>query len=252
MCDIAGETWKTMRKASQLLLTSKNFRPFHGVLHAEATQMVVDLLQDPAGFMDHCERFTTSFLLAIMYGSRGAQASSPDVRDFLFVNHRFMAALDILAAPPVDVFPVLKYVPRRFAGWKQEAEAIHKLQDSLYLRLLQKVKARLARGEGSGCFMEQAVQNADEWGLKDDDWLSNFGGTLLEGSHTTSGVIQSLIVSAVAHPEKQALAAKELEAVVGPDRVPCLEDIDRLPYTRAFMKEVSNPSHLIPNPQLPA
>lgn len=60
----------------------------------------------------------------------------------------------------------------------------------------------------------------------------------MEGSHTTSGVIQTLIVSAVAHPEKQALVAKELEEVVGPNRVPTLEDIENLPYTRAFIKEV--------------
>lgn len=121
--------------------------------------------------MDHAERFTTSFLLAVMYGARSPQKSSPDVHDFLDVNHRFMAALDILAAPPVDVFPVLKYVPRRFAGWKREAEEIHLLQESLYMRLLQKVKARLARGEGNNCFLEQAILNQDEWGLTNDDWL---------------------------------------------------------------------------------
>lgn len=68
--------------------------------------------------------------------------------------------------------------------------------------------------------------------------VSNLGGTLLEGSHTMSGVIQSLIVSAVAHPEKQAVVAKELEEVVGSDRVPREEDLDSLPYTRAFIKEV--------------
>ncbi|KAH8649274.1 cytochrome P450 [Xylariales sp. PMI_506] len=233
----AGESWKIMRKASQHLLRGGKVKALNEILHGEATQMVVDLMNKPENFMEHSERFTTSNFLIIMYGTRGPQARSQDIHDFTYVNQRFMAALDMLAAPPVDVFPILKYVPGRFATWKQDAVEIHHLHDSLYKRLLKKVKDRMAKGQANGCLMEQAIQSAREWGLKDDDWLSNLGGTLLEGSHTTSGAVQSFILTAAVHSEQQAIAAAELEAVVGPDRVPMLSDLENLPYTCAFMKE---------------
>lgn len=69
-------------------------------------------------------------------------------------------------------------------------------------------------------------------------YRSNLGGTILEGSDTTSASIQNVIVCAVAFPEKQKLVSEELERVIGPHRVPRLEDLDNLPYTRAFINEV--------------
>ncbi|KAF1959367.1 cytochrome P450 [Byssothecium circinans] len=233
----ANETWKLMRKASQALLNSRNLEKFTKVQHAEATQMIVDLIHTPENWMEHCQRFTTSFFLSVVYGTRGPQSSTPAVRDFLHAHRRFMRALNFGTAPPVDLFPILKLVPKRFAGWKREAEAVKGLHDELYSRLTKQVRERLRKGRGNGCFMEDALQNDEAWGMKDEVWLNNLGGTILEGSDTTSASIQNVIVCAVAFPDKQRLVSEELERVVGPNRVPRLEDLNNLPYTRAFINE---------------
>lgn len=122
-------------------------------------------------WMVHCQRYTTSFFLSVIYGTRGARPDSPDVRDFLHVHRRFMNALNFGTAPPVDLFPILKYIPERFAAWKREAKEIKRLHDQLYSKLTKQVQARLARGKGNGCFMEDAILNAEEIGMKDDEWL---------------------------------------------------------------------------------
>ena len=41
------------------------------------------------------------------------------------------------------------------------------------------------------------------------------------------------------HPESQKAAQAELDAVVGPDRLPEFSDYDCLPYMRAFVKELT-------------
>jgi hypothetical protein len=82
-----------------------------------------------------------------------------------------MDALNFGTAPPVDVFPILQYVPKYFAKWKREAEEIRDLHGKLYSKLTKQVQARLDSGNGNGCFMEDAILNAEEWGLKDDEWL---------------------------------------------------------------------------------
>ena len=41
------------------------------------------------------------------------------------------------------------------------------------------------------------------------------------------------------HPDSQKAAQAELDAVVGPDRLPEFSDYDCLPYMRAFVKELT-------------
>lgn len=66
---------------------------------------------------------------------------------------------------------------------------------------------------------------------------SNVGGTLLEASDTVPVTIWSFIICAVRYQKEQALAAAEIRQVIGPDRVPRQEDLEQLPYTRAFISE---------------
>lgn len=119
----------------------------------------------------HIQRFTSSFTLALVYGKRAPRVTSLDIKDFLHVHRKFMTALEFGTAPPVDIFPILKYVPARFAKWKREGEEIKHLQESLYARLTDDVKARLDRNMGNGSFMEDAIRNAKEWGMKNDEYL---------------------------------------------------------------------------------
>lgn len=71
----------------------------------------------------------------------------------------------------MDLFPILKWVPRYFASWKADAEDIGRCQQELYATWTGQVRDRLDRGKATGCFMEDAVTNMREWGMKNDDWL---------------------------------------------------------------------------------
>ncbi|KIY51316.1 cytochrome P450 [Fistulina hepatica ATCC 64428] len=235
----AGEEWKVMRKASASLLSKESLRKFSDIQHAEVTQMMIDLVHDPDDWYMHIQRFTSSFTLALVYGKRSPRSTSPDITDFLHVHRRFMAALEFGTAPPADVIPILRYVPAMFAKWKREGIEIRNLQHKLYDRLVDDVQGRLDKGLGNGAFMEDAILHAKEWGMKNKDYLANLGGTLLEGSDTTSASTQYIILCAAAFPEKQQKVAEELERVVGRHRVPRFEDMPNLPYTRAFAEECS-------------
>ena len=69
--------------------------------------------------------------------------------------------------------------------------------------------------------------------------LSHIGGTLIEGgADTTSAFLQTLVLALVNFPEVQARAQQELDSVIGDERPPQLDDIERLPYIQAVIKEV--------------
>jgi hypothetical protein len=83
-----------------------------------------------------------------------------------------MNALEIGTMPPVDIFPILKYIPERFAPWKSELENIRDQHQGYNSRLLDAVEARLAKGIKCDVFMEDAIKSAKHWGLNRRELLS--------------------------------------------------------------------------------
>lgn len=82
-----------------------------------------------------------------------------------------MHILEIGTMPPVDLFPILQYVPERFASWKRQGKEIRRLHETLYDRLLTDVEDRMKGGLSLGVFMERAIENAKEWGLDSREML---------------------------------------------------------------------------------
>jgi len=61
---------------------------------------------------------------------------------------------------------------------------------------------------------------------------------LIEGaSETTSSFLQTLVLALVNFPDAQRLAQEEIDHVIGDERAPTLDDIEKLPYMQAVIKE---------------
>lgn len=68
---------------------------------------------------------------------------------------------------------------------------------------------------------------------------SYIGGDCLEaGADTTSKYLASFVLCIASHPKIQRRAQKDIDQVIGSDRVPSIEDIDHLPYIQAIINEV--------------
>ena len=75
---------------------------------------------------------------------------------------------------------------------------------------------------------------------------SYIGGNLIEGgADTTSAFLQTLVLALVNFPDMQARAQEELDSVIGDERSPVLDDIERLPYMQAIIKEVGHHTMMI-------
>ena len=63
-------------------------------------------------------------------------------------------------------------------------------------------------------------------------------GSLLEaGSDTTAATLTAFVQAMIVFPEVQKIARQELDEVVGPDRMPTIEDMEKLHYIRCCVKE---------------
>jgi hypothetical protein len=59
------------------------------------------------------------------------------------------------------------------------------------------------------------------------------------GAETSASYLQNFVVSLLQSPESQRKAQKEIDSIVGGDRLPVLADFERLPYIKALVREVS-------------
>ncbi|KAH8805047.1 cytochrome P450 [Xylogone sp. PMI_703] len=232
-----GEDWRKQRKVVQALLNLTAVNHMLPVQSAEASQTLMDLCYDPEGYYDHIRRYSTAVILATVFGQRGARFNSPKVQALYHAQDRFTAILEPGAAPPVDAFPFLRYLPDFMAPWKREARAIRQEQSSLYFALLNETKS-IAQERHSDCFMAKLLAEQEKHQL-DDEHLAYLGGILMEaGSDTTASTLLNFILALTKYPNVLIQAQKEIDMVCGDKRSPSIEDLDELPYLSACLSEV--------------
>lgn len=143
--------------------------------------------------------------------------------------------------PPLNLLPWLRHIPEWLPGgrWKAKSRALRGRIDMLYGEDIKACRKRLAENQGNGCFMEDVICNQERYGL-DDATVPQLGATLIEaGAETTSSLLDHFIQCVATHPDVQRRAQEEIDAVIGPSRVPTFEDIEQLPYVRATIQEVT-------------
>ena len=69
---------------------------------------------------------------------------------------------------------------------------------------------------------------------------------LLAGDGTSSITLRIALMLLANHPETQARMQKEIDVVVGKDRLPSLNDEPNLPFTQAFILETMRRYTLVP------
>ncbi|KAJ3839896.1 cytochrome P450 [Lentinula raphanica] len=232
-----GNEWRILRKTAHAILTPAAVMAHLPIQAAEATQVMHDLLKSPERFYTHIGRYSNSVIMSVLYGKRCPRYETREAASFFEVQHLWGLILEPGSQPPIDLLPFLCYVPRRWAPWKALSEKIRMDQRKLYFGLLDECADRIQKGEENGSFMEEVINRQDESGSSRE--LSGyFGGVLIEGgSDTTSSFLQSLILLLIAFPEVQRKGHEEIGGIVGDQRTPTLDDVPRLPYMQAIIKE---------------
>jgi len=105
--------------------------------------------------------------------------------------------------------------------------------------MIMRVKARMDAGEDvPDCLVKTLLLTQEQEKLDWEDLCMLSAVFTLGGVHSTAGVIQWFLALISSHPDIQAKAHAELDAVIGRDYWPSAEDEQRLPYIRAIIKEV--------------
>jgi cytochrome P450 len=138
-----------------------------------------------------------------------------------------------------DFYPVLRYLPTWLLPSKRQATQHYDREIKMYTEMYRDVKAKIQdkNSKYPPCVLNEVVSLQAKEGYS-DEYTSHIPAQLWEaGSDTTSTQLYAFMQALLLYPHVQTKGQAEIDAVIGHDRMPTLNDMTRLPYVRACVKE---------------
>ncbi|OCK74678.1 putative cytochrome P450 oxidoreductase [Lepidopterella palustris CBS 459.81] len=209
------------------------------VQEAEATVLLNGMLQAPDDMFNHVRRYTASVASILTFGQRAPTYDSWWGHNVYEILEGLLEAMEPGANPPVDEYPILQYLPKRFFFWKRRAWAAREALDSSWTKGRAVVEARRAKGIKRDCIADTLLDEyeAKGWPMTQHAFNNLLGELVEAGADTTASQILTLMLAFAKHPHVVKKAQKEIDAVCGPGRPPTWADFKDLPYINCIVKE---------------
>ncbi|KZT51052.1 cytochrome P450 [Calocera cornea HHB12733] len=210
----------------------------------EMRRTVLQLLEENGDPIPAVKQGVGCIISEVVYGHR---LSSPD-DEFLVKAREVLVIFERVIRPGaflVDTFPWLKYIPEWFpgAGFKRRAREWRATSDRLRQDHLDKVKRDMSAGTAHPSYVTNLLSQTEKSERMDvaevEELVKWSAGTLYgAGSDTTVVTIQNFLVALLQFPKAQERAREEVDRVVGRERMPDIQDRERMPYCQAMVQEI--------------
>ncbi|TFK92570.1 cytochrome P450 [Polyporus arcularius HHB13444] len=240
-----GQWWRRHRRAFWQHFNREASTMYWPAQRDVVHQFLGKLLRDSSRLMEHVRYTSSGAIMKVVYDIDAADE-----------DDRYIAALEAALEGPiqslvpgtflVDFLPFLRYIPtwfpgatsqRLFAKWQAAAETLKNLP-------YDHVEAAMKASEEAprsiiGKLITQITAYERRTRLEEEEIAKNIGAVSLEaGSDTTTHTLLAIFPAMAMHPRVLKKAQAELDAVVGPDRLPDFSDQESLVYVNAVVKEL--------------
>ncbi|KAG2362235.1 cytochrome P450 [Suillus spraguei] len=211
---------------------------YNEIEEVETHRFLKRVLAKPDQLREHVRHTAGAVILRISHGYEVKENGDPFV-DLANSSIEHSSQATTPGAFMVDIFPLLAKVPAWFpgAGFKRLAHEWRGTLEEMASAPHEFVKNQMVAGIAPMSFTSNLLEGSDVSAEQDHTvkWsaLSLYAG----GSDTTVSTVYSLFLAMTLFPDVQKKAQAEIDAVVGPDRLPSFADRDFLPYTEALVKE---------------
>ncbi|CAK7234014.1 hypothetical protein SBRCBS47491_008806 [Sporothrix bragantina] len=247
LCHGYNDTFKHYRKLLHHELgtkaTAAKFQEAQGV---EAKKQLVRILDHPQKLLEHFQTTASATVLGMAYG----YTVEPQGADMLVtLIDQMMTEFSLAAAPMawmVDIIPALQHIPEWFPGATFQKTAKKWRQSILnaayvpYRFVQRQMAAGVQQPSYVSRLVEQCKTESSSGSLdRDDEHAIVWTAASLYGAaaDTTVIILTTFTLAMTMFPEVQKLAQAEINRVVGFDRLPGIEDREKLPYVNALIKE---------------
>ncbi|KAI2776230.1 cytochrome P450 [Daldinia loculata] len=229
------DRWRVHRKLMHQGVGIQSVRRYRQFQNNESRVVAHDLLKAPDDYVKHFERYATSVVSIIAFGRRVESWSDPIITEVIAVMH-LAADLNVPGKTfpmLMETFPFLAKFPNVIAPWKY---GLGKRRGTHFFHALADEAVKKEGHEDS--FVHHLFSEGPKYNLRDAEISSLTGNLFGAGSDTSSSTLITFVLACCAFPETLVPAWEELDRVIGSHRSPTWEDEEKLPYVKAFVKEV--------------
>ncbi|KAF7372722.1 Steroid 17-alpha-hydroxylase/17,20 lyase [Mycena sanguinolenta] len=220
-----NETHFIGRKLTTGLMAAVRAGETESLQQFEALLNVTHLLDDGGkNWFHHIDRVSASMVLTAAFGLHCPTGQEPDLKEVIACVAEF-ATLSSPTASIINVLPFLDMIPGSMP-WRKRAQTHRRHEDAPYDRLI----TRAVSGDASGMNTWAAVFASEDKPEGDQRRLMNMFTTTAIAMHT-------FILACILYPEWIPRAQREIDTIVGEDRLPCFKDRPRLPFVEAIVRE---------------
>ncbi|KAF8999672.1 cytochrome P450 [Cyathus striatus] len=213
---------------------------FSDILQSGAHNFLKKLLENPMDCSLNIGMYAASNVLLLAYGYKVEREDDPLLAIVANAMDEF-SELTLSGAYLVDVIPILRHIPDWFpgAGWKQKIPICRDDRNKMLDIPFEWSQQQLNDGFKKLGFVHATLANNDGLTPQQIHQIKTTASDIYGGgSDTTLAGVQSFFLAMVLFPSAQAKAQSEIDAVIGSERLPTLEDRANLPYVEALYWEV--------------
>ncbi|KAF7372751.1 Cytochrome P450 2B11 [Mycena sanguinolenta] len=220
-----NETHFIGRKLTTGLMAGVRAGETESLQQFEALLNAAHLLGDGGkNWFDHINRVSASMVLSAAFGLHCPTGQEHDLKEVVACLAE-VVRLTTPSASIMNVLPFLDIIPRPMP-WRKRAQTFRKREDALYNSVI----THAVSGEASGMNTWAAAFAREDKPEGDQRRLMNqFAGTAVS--------LHTFILACVLYPEWIPRAQREIDTIVGEDRLPIFKDRPHLPYVEAIVRE---------------
>lgn len=224
------ERYRLHQRMEAPVLSPRASPTYYPIQDLESKQLLHDLLSSNK-FYKHFERYSVSLLYSLAYGFRIETGEEEVMKTTREVMENFGIAARV-GTWIVDAIPALNHLPMAISPWKQTAEKFFELEASQHLRNLTVGKTNKVWN-----WSKEFAKSKHSQDMSPLELAYDLGILADAGFETTSAVMVIFVLAMVSYPHFITTAREELDRVIGPDRLPTLDDRENLPYVAAVVEE---------------
>ncbi|KAF4437566.1 cytochrome P450 oxidoreductase [Fusarium austroafricanum] len=230
------DSWRKERRLITQAVSMSANNTYLAAMEAESKITLRDLLLDPENFDNNLSRYAFGVLTRSMLGFEVETANDPFIVETRKNIDEFLRGFrpDYY---PINVFPFLRFFPAWLVPSNSEMEKMRKKVYDMIVTVRERVKASVNDGTAGTSMYRHFFEHRDEYDITDDEAGYAFDSMISAGTASPHNALLTFLYLMMEYPEWQKKIQREVDQVVGPDRLPCFEDIPNLPLVRAIVKE---------------
>ncbi|KAI0674497.1 CyP450 monooxygenase [Trametes maxima] len=247
-----GPVWRRHRRAFHQFFNPNAVVNYRTMQRTQVHHFLFRLLNKPKDFTEHIRHLFAATIMRIAYGIEVKEEND----EYVAMAEEALATFNRLLIPGkylVELFPFLQYLPSWVPGaqFKRDAAkakaALHRVQDVPWERTLAAIHDGSASPSMATVFMERVSELEGAEAKEEQEVAKHTVGMAYgAGADTTLSAIQAFFLVLASFPDAQKKAQAELDAVVGPHRLPEFSDQKSLPYVSAVIKECLRWHSIVP------